>query len=242
MLVRTCVLQFARRKTDLITVKPHRLAGTATMCGLLPLVTALSILGGCNRRDAPRAKPELPAQPAHAVTIHQPARLGRVRLGTPPATTQAAAQGGNGGALVRCETCHALRPGVTLPESMLELDQFHQGLELQHGALRCAACHTDKASTTLHLADGRPLRPGQALELCRQCHGPQYRDYEHGAHGGMTGHWDLTRGPRLRNHCVDCHDPHAPQIRQVIPAAPPRDRFFGERAVAPAALHEGAGH
>jgi hypothetical protein len=109
-----------------------------------------------------------------------------------------------------------------------ELDQFHQGLALQHGTLRCAACHTEGAPTRLHLADGRNLERSQAMELCRQCHGPQYRDYEHGAHGGMAGHWDLSRGPRTRNHCIDCHDPHAPQIREVIPAPPPRDRFFGE--------------
>lgn len=217
-----------------------RLMSRGTMYGVLPLLGALSMLGACNRRDAPRAKPDLPAPGAHAVTIRQPARLGRVRLGAPPRAPGAAQS--SGGLPVKCETCHALRPPAPLPESMLELDQFHQGLELQHGSLRCAACHTEKDSTTLHLADGRKLRAGQAMELCRQCHGPQYRDYEHGAHGGMTGYWDLTRGPRVKNHCVDCHDPHAPQIRQVIPAPPPRDRFFGQRAHAPAAHNEGIKH
>jgi hypothetical protein len=122
---------------------------------------------------------------------------------------------------------------------MRELDQFHQGLELEHGILRCGACHSERAPTRLHLADGRQLERSQAMELCRQCHGPQYRDYEHGAHGGMVGHWDLSRGPRTRNHCIDCHDPHAPQIREVIPAPPPRDRFFGGPASAAAAARGG---
>lgn len=219
-----------------------RQTSMVTMCGVLLLVSTASMLAGCNRPDAPKVKSEPPAPQAHAVTIHQPARLGRVRLGAPPHTAGAAEGTKSGGALVKCETCHALRPVTPLPASMAELDQFHQGLTLQHGALSCAACHTEGASTTLHLADGRKLGPGQAMELCQQCHGPQYRDYQHGAHGGMTGHWDLSRGPRVKNHCMDCHDPHAPQIRQVIPAPPPRDRFFGERAAAPAALHEGAEH
>lgn len=70
----------------------------------------------------------------------------------------------------------------------------------------------------------------RAIELCRQCHGPQARDYDHGTHGGMTGYWDTTRGPRLRNHCTDCHDAHSPAIVPVMPAAPPRDRYFGAKS------------
>ena len=62
------------------------------------------------------------------------------------------------------------------------------------------------------------------MRLCAQCHGPQFRDYGKGAHGGMEGHWDLSRGGRTRNHCVDCHDPHVPAIRQVQPAGRARDR------------------
>lgn len=196
------------------------------MYGALPL--ALWAVSGCNRADARRPQPEPAALVSPAVTIHQPARLGHVRLGE-PSQAPAGQSPSAGGAWVKCETCHALRPASVLPASMLELDQFHQGLELEHGDLRCGACHTEGASTTLHLADGRKLPAGAAMQLCAQCHGPQYRDYQHGAHGGMTGHWDLSRGARTRNHCVDCHDPHAPQIRKVIPAPPPRDRFFGQR-------------
>jgi hypothetical protein len=69
-----------------------------------------------------------------------------------------------------------------------------------------------------------------AMTLCAQCHGPQFRDYQNGSHGGMNGHWDLSRGPRLRNHCVDCHDPHVPQVLPVHPAPGPKDRFFGPGA------------
>ncbi len=64
----------------------------------------------------------------------------------------------------------------------------------------------------------------EALELCSQCHGPQRTSYDHNAHGGLNGYWDLSRGPRIKNHCVDCHDPHLPAIQQVVPVLPPIDR------------------
>jgi formate-dependent nitrite reductase cytochrome c552 subunit len=66
----------------------------------------------------------------------------------------------------------------------------------------------------------------EAMRLCAQCHGPQYRDYKRGSHGGMTGHWDLSRGERTRNNCVDCHDPHAPAYPGTTPVLPPRDRYL----------------
>jgi hypothetical protein len=40
----------------------------------------------------------------------------------------------------------------------------------------------------------------------------------------MRGYWDLTRGPRERNTCTDCHDVHAPLYPKVRPVFPPRDR------------------
>lgn len=214
------------------------------ICGALFSLAAAGALG-CNRSDVPKPRLDAAVQREHAVTIHQPQRLGKVTLGAASSASWAAAVESSSvepeprNTAVRCETCHALRPKAVLPASMRELDQFHQGLELQHGELPCASCHTRDAPVTLHLADGRRLPPGRAMDLCRQCHGTQYRDYEHGAHGGMSGHWDLSRGPRLRNHCVDCHDPHAPQIRQVLPSAPPRDRFFGSRSAAAAAAEGG---
>lgn len=67
----------------------------------------------------------------------------------------------------------------------------------------------------------------EAITLCSQCHGPQRTSFDRGVHGGMTGHWDLSRGPRERNNCVDCHDPHAPKFVGGAPVHLPRDRFFG---------------
>ena len=105
------------------------------------------------------------------------------------------------------------------------LDLFHQGLTVHHGTNACVSCHNPTNYDQLHLADNRAVEFVDVVTLCAQCHGTQYRSYQHGAHGGMTGYWDLTRGPRQRNGCTSCHDPHAPKYQGAIPMPPPRDRF-----------------
>jgi formate-dependent nitrite reductase cytochrome c552 subunit len=126
---------------------------------------------------------------------------------------------------VRCSTCHATRPPNQSTKNGSDLKEFHQGLKTAHGGLTCLSCHNPGNYDTLRLADGRTVSYAEQMTLCAQCHGPQMRDYERGAHGGMTGYWDLTRGPRRRNSCVDCHDPHAPEYPLVRPVFEPNDRF-----------------
>ena len=76
-------------------------------------------------------------------------------------------------------------------------------------------------------AQGQAVQ-GEALwkRLCAQCHGTQARDYAHGAHGGMSGYWDTTRGEQVRNQCTHCHAPHAPAYPHMRPTFKPRDRFL----------------
>lgn len=158
---------------------------------------------------APRAR--------HATRIRQPVTAPRVDTGRRDAQGAAIT--------VACGTCHATSQPRRETRSSSELDEFHQGLQYAHGALTCLSCHDATNYDQLRLADGRGLAFADTMTLCAQCHGPQYRDYSHGSHGGMTGHWDLSRGPRERNHCVDCHDPHAPRYPEVQPAFPlPPDR------------------
>lgn len=127
-----------------------------------------------------------------------------------------------------CTTCHDGDAGRPLPADAGGLAGPHVGLRLVHGTLTCGACHHPTQRESLRLADGRELALSDARTLCSQCHGPQARDYAHGAHGGMRGYWDLERGPRVRNHCVSCHDPHAPAFGSFQPAPGPRDRFLPE--------------
>jgi hypothetical protein len=182
----------------------------------LGLGVSITLLVACSPSSAAeRTPPRLDASaPRFATEIHAPKRLAGVPLGK------------ESGERVRCETCHALRTDSPTPSSMEALQRFHRGQRLVHGQLTCGACHAVGQPPQLKLADGVLLPTSDALRLCTQCHGPQFRDYQHGAHGGMNGHWDLSRGPRIKNHCVDCHDPHTPALEAVQPMPPPRDRFF----------------
>lgn len=201
----------------------------SAVCALL--LSSVLCLSGCTigkQRSTPVPAPS--ASVLFREEVHDPPTLGfiesRVRVRAADGSTS------EGTERVACVTCHSLKPKAPLPESAGALQAFHRGLTLKHGTLQCAACHQADATHRLHRADGTVLDPSQALELCAQCHGLQYRDYQHGAHGGMVGYWDLRRGPRSRNHCVDCHEPHAPAFQPMHPVLPPRDRFLE-------AAHEG---
>jgi formate-dependent nitrite reductase cytochrome c552 subunit len=104
--------------------------------------------------------------------------------------------------------------------------QFHQGMPLVHGNLACYACHNPNDNDTLRLADETVVEYAEVMALCAQCHGSQAKNYARGFHGGMTGFWDLNRGGRVRNNCIDCHDPHVPEFPKMQPTFKPRDRFL----------------
>ncbi|HMO15205.1 MAG TPA: cytochrome c3 family protein [Pirellulaceae bacterium] len=131
---------------------------------------------------------------------------------------------------VSCASCHSNFVGRTPVASADELRSFHVGLSFQHGSLSdplsCLTCHHAENYNFLRLADGRPLEFHDSRRLCAQCHAAKDRDYEHGAHGGMLGYWDRTRGMQTRKTCIDCHDPHAPQFPHMRPTFKPFDRFL----------------
>lgn len=159
-----------------------------------------------------------------AVTLQSEAQYGVETLGlptTPTVLTDAISHTG-GAVEVACATCHTTRePSPT--RSTEDLDEFHQGLVMQHGDLSCLSCHNEENYDTLKLADGTDVGFENVMQLCAQCHGPQSRDYRNGSHGGMNGYWDLSKGPRQRNACTVCHDAHAPAYPQLMPVFPPKD-------------------
>jgi len=136
--------------------------------------------------------------------------------------------GPDGPVPVPCGTCHRTRESDRTVTSAGDLDEFHAGLVYAHGAQSCIACHDPADYDRLRLADGASIEFAESMRLCRQCHGTQARDYDAGAHGGWNGHWDLHSGPRERNHCIHCHDPHAPAFPRMRPSFHPRDRFLDE--------------
>lgn len=131
--------------------------------------------------------------------------------------------------MASCSACHTTRVPNRDNRSGADLNEFHQELVFQHGNLACLSCHNPGDYDSLRLADGTKVEYADVMNLCAQCHGTQYRDYQHGAHGGMNGHWNLEKGGRYRNNCIDCHDPHAPAYQGVLPAPHSNDRFLTPR-------------
>lgn len=129
---------------------------------------------------------------------------------------------------VACSTCHTTRQPNHQNKAVKDLNEFHGGMAFSHGAVSCLSCHNSNDYDSLKLADGSRVEFTDVMTMCAQCHGPQMNDYLHGAHGGMNGHWDLTRGPQTKNNCIDCHNPHAPQFPKMQPTFKPKDRFLGE--------------
>lgn len=185
-------------------------------CRLILLVICLT---ACRNKDVHRELAPALGSVSGEVEINLPPKLSSIELDAVDPLGRPLR--------IECATCHTTKETAVLPETADELQSFHVGLKFAHGSNRCASCHVSRplSAPMLRLADGSELAMTEALQLCAQCHGPQYRDYKAGAHGGMQGSWDLTRGGRTRNHCVDCHDPHVPKPPPVLPAAAMRDRI-----------------
>jgi hypothetical protein len=199
----------------------------AVVPGVVLVAIAMRSLNGPSEKrpaDGPAAEPT-PAGKAmwHDVTVSKPSGPPAFHTGVKDAT-------GNP-VTMACAACHKTtepNPNARLATPMVF---FHKDLKANHGNLACVACHNPADGyATLRLADGTPLPYTEVMQLCAQCHGPQYRDYAHGAHGGMTGHWDLSKGGRTRANCVDCHNPHAPKYPTVQPARGPNDRGVPKEA------------
>ena len=164
----------------------------------LPIFLAIVSAAACEStstqdlRSVPRG--------AYTVTINQPAKLTSVEAGQRDALGRIRR--------VPCATCHTIldRDAGSLASAAGDLRDFHRGLRFSHGSVSCASCHVrgPRVSEELRLADGTTVPMTEVMQLCAQCHGPQYRDYRHGSHGGMTGYWDLRREAWGRLSAVGC--------------------------------------
>lgn len=194
---------------------------TGVPLAALACATLAHALSGCGSKPpTPPAAPETAASaPLHPVHVRKPAAAPTIPTGTFDEKGHPVA--------IACATCHATKPANPDAKLGTPVALFHQGLHGRHGNLSCASCHNPADGyASLRLADGKGVPYAEVMTLCAQCHGPQFRDYQHGAHGGMTGYWDLTKGGRQRNNCIDCHDTHAPKYPTVTPARGPNDRFL----------------
>lgn len=144
----------------------------------------------------------------------------------PPRVTTALKDAHGNSVTVACSSCHTTRPPNHLNKTVQDLDEFHVGMAFSHGTVSCLSCHNSNDYDSLKLADNSQVEFSDVMTLCTQCHGPQMNDFMHGAHGGMNGYWDLSRGPQQKNNCVDCHNPHSPQFPKMQPTFKPKDRFL----------------
>lgn len=201
---------------------PSSRRGLFLVAGLVAAILGAWLLTALlNRpRDVADAgpRPARPGEPRFAVSHTQGKGAPRVVVGTHPISGEPLT--------ASCTTCHNTRePDASHGAGNLP-KAFHQGLTFNHDHLSCLACHDAKNYDQLHLADGSAVKFESAMNLCAQCHSKQKEAYDHGAHGGMNGYWDLSRGPRTRHSCTDCHDPHAPAFPQMQPSFKAKDRFL----------------
>ncbi len=145
----------------------------------------------------------------------------RTIMGDPPTTVIA-------GFDQRCNACHKLfesTPGGTSP-----LVQ-HSQIVLNHGINNsCANCHAKEDRERLVLLDGSSIPYAEAEMLCRQCHGPVYRDWTLGTHGKTVGSWEVGSSDAYRLKCTECHDPHSPRFEAIEPLPGPNSLRMGEPA------------
>ncbi len=127
----------------------------------------------------------------------------------------------------RCSDCHAILPSPVETDRVLTQ---HTEIELKHGInTRCFNCH-HRTNRDAFVDDlGHEIPWNQPQLLCAKCHGPVYRDWQHGAHGRTNGFWDTTRGEQSRRKCIECHDPHQPPFPPMRPAPPPRTLRMGHQ-------------
>jgi hypothetical protein len=126
----------------------------------------------------------------------------------------------------RCNDCHAIIPKYAAQRDGGAIQ--HTEIQLEHGInTRCLNCHHETNRNAFAGDGGAEIAWDQPQLLCAKCHGPVYRDWQHGSHGRTNGYWNTARGNRTRLRCIECHDPHRPPFVHLRPAPPPRTLRMG---------------
>ena len=127
-----------------------------------------------------------------------------------------------------CYICHEQENPPTLKfdeNHNLIIPEEHSNIVMGHGQNNrnnlCFNCHDEKNLEAFQTKDGRELKFEESTQLCGSCHGPTIRDWDAGAHGRTSGHWNREMGPFTKQDCVSCHDPHAPKFPGRKPGPPP---------------------
>lgn len=112
-----------------------------------------------------------------------------------------------------CMACHLPEdpiPDVPRPKVLRGHDILGEGNEA------CMVCH-DKDNEhlgLLNLVDDETLIPKEEpSQLCGICHELRYKAWQAGTHGSLEWKEGEPGVPgAMKKTCIDCHDPHQPQI------------------------------
>lgn len=120
-----------------------------------------------------------------------------------------------------CSDCHRLTGGTEDRKG-----SYHYDIDYQHfsnqGTNNCLVCHDSGDRNFLRLpasGGGSLVTFNESYRLCLSCHGDKKADYDAGIHGKDVGGWASAQQIRLQ--CVDCHNPHSPKIKPMVPLPPP---------------------
>ncbi|MFK5922551.1 MAG: hypothetical protein QM496_10260 [Verrucomicrobiota bacterium] len=134
-----------------------------------------------------------------------------------------------------CMDCHII---IDSQPRSTDLHQ-HANIKLQHGInTRCVNCHDAKDRNKLATLDNKTFDYAQASQLCAQCHGPLYRQWQRGIHGKTLGFWNAEMGQSKKLSCTECHDPHHPRFDPIPPLPGPHTLRMGDQENDTSSLHQ----
>jgi len=165
--------------------------------------------------------PQVPRPPAAVVALKPiPTGPRRETTGDPPTVV-------NGGFEHRCMECHRLFDSPPMERRTLTQ---HTEIHFRHGMNnRCFNCHDKKNREVFALYDGTTIGFDKIPQLCSQCHGTVFRDWQRGMHGKTLGSWDAGSGKQRRLTCNECHDPHSPAYPKYEPLPGPNTLRMGDQ-------------
>lgn len=189
--------------------------------GPVPWGVAIALLATAAWLALAAPRPQVPRPPAANVALKPiPTGPRRETTGDPPTIV-------NGGFEHRCMECHRLFDSP--PTERRTLTQ-HTEIKFQHGMNnRCFNCHDKKNREVFVLYDGTTIGFDKIPQLCSQCHGTVFRDWQRGMHGKTLGSWDASSGKQRRLTCNECHDPHSPAYPKYEPLRGPNTLRMGDQ-------------
>ncbi len=128
-----------------------------------------------------------------------------------------------------CSGCHQI---FNSSHSAGTPPNYHQDIKFSHGLNnRCVNCHDASDRGRLTLRDGATVPFAQTPQLCAQCHGTLYRDWQRGTHGKTLGSWITHSEAQHRLSCNECHNPHSPGYEPYTPLPGPNTLRMGGQNV-----------